>query len=254
MSAKAKKLVEECAAEKHKTLDLVDRSISNIIDLPGFLNLQHVTSITLAHNKLSSLPASIANLVNLEVLNLFNNQLEELPTSLSSMPCLKQVLDLTYNNLNEKSLPGNFCQLETLRALYMADNDFEYLPTEIGQLQNLQILVLRDNELVALPKEIGDLIRLRELHIQGNRLTVLPPEFANLDLMGTKNVFKYEGNPWAPPIMEQLKKGLANMFDYIKSDTYKYLYGRRIAADAPPPPRSHDKSKKASRKGMKAKS
>jgi len=44
---------------------------------------------------------------------------------------------------------------------------------------------------------------------------------ANLDLMGTKNVFKYEGNPWAPPIMEQLKKGLANMFDYIKSDTYK---------------------------------
>jgi len=35
---------------------------------------------------------------------------------------------------------------------------------------------------------------------------------------------------------------------------YFSLYGRRIAADAPPPPRSHDKSKKASRKGMKAKS
>lgn len=30
--------------------------------------------------------------------------------------------------------------LETLRALYLADNDFEYLPSEIGQLKNLQIV------------------------------------------------------------------------------------------------------------------
>lgn len=30
--------------------------------------------------------------------------------------------------------------LETLRALYLADNDFEYLPPEIGQLKNLQIV------------------------------------------------------------------------------------------------------------------
>lgn len=29
---------------------------------------------------------------------------------------------------------------ETLRALYMGDNDFEYLPPEIGNLKNLQIV------------------------------------------------------------------------------------------------------------------
>ena len=29
---------------------------------------------------------------------------------------------------------------ETLRALYLADNDFEHLPPELGQLQNLQIV------------------------------------------------------------------------------------------------------------------
>lgn len=33
----------------------------------------------------------------------------------------------------------NFC-LETLRALYLGDNDFETLPPEIGQLKNLQIV------------------------------------------------------------------------------------------------------------------
>lgn len=35
MTSKAKKLVEECANDKIKTLDLVDRGISSIIDIPG---------------------------------------------------------------------------------------------------------------------------------------------------------------------------------------------------------------------------
>lgn len=30
--------------------------------------------------------------------------------------------------------------LETLRALYLGDNDFETIPPEIGQLKNLQIV------------------------------------------------------------------------------------------------------------------
>ena len=44
---------------------------------------------------------------------------------------------------------------------------------------------------------------------------------ANLDLLGTKNVFKYDSNPWAPPIVEQLNIGLSHLFEYVKSDTYK---------------------------------
>lgn len=32
--------------------------------------------------------------------------------------------------------------LETLRALYLGDNDFEVLPAEIGNLKNLQIVSL----------------------------------------------------------------------------------------------------------------
>lgn len=30
--------------------------------------------------------------------------------------------------------------IETLRALYLGDNDFETIPSEIGQLKNLQIV------------------------------------------------------------------------------------------------------------------
>lgn len=67
------------------------------------------------------------------------NRLDSLPRGFGAFAVL-EVLDFTYNNLNESSLPGNFFMLETLRALYLGDNDFETIPSEIGQLKNLQIV------------------------------------------------------------------------------------------------------------------
>jgi Leucine-rich repeat (LRR) protein len=89
------------------------------------------------------------------------NRLISLPRGFGAFPAL-EVLDLTYNLLSEKSLPGNFFMLgiiesnskfypyfidyihfvfiETLRALYLADNEFEYLSPEIGSLKTLQIV------------------------------------------------------------------------------------------------------------------
>jgi len=269
MASKLKKLVDEVKDHERPELDLVDRGIVNILDVPGLQNLKNLTKLVLAHNKISVVPPSLANFLHLESITLFNNSIEELPTTLSGMPKLKilnvgmnrlsllprgfgacpmlEVLDVTYNNLSENSLPGNFFCLDTLRALYMGDNDFEQLPPEIGRLKNLQILVLRDNDLIALPKEVGELIRLRELHIQGNRLTVLPPEMGNLDLIGTKQIFKADNNPWVTPIADQFQVGISHVFDYIRSDTYKFLYGRHITAGSVPPPKTNDKSKKTSR-------
>ncbi|CAG5118746.1 unnamed protein product [Candidula unifasciata] len=269
MASKLKKHADDTKEGSNTELDLVDKGIVNIQDIPGFANLKNLSKLVLAHNKISSVPPNIANFLNLEIIILFNNIIEELPTTLSSLPKLKilnvgmnrlnslprgfgacpmlEVLDVTYNNLSEHSLPANFFCLDTLRALYMGDNDFEFVPPEIGRLKNLQILVLRDNDLVALPKEIGELTRLRELHIQGNRLTVLPPEMGNLDLVGTKQIFKADGNPWVTPIADQFQVGISHVFDYIRSDTYKFLYGRHIAASAAPPPKTNDKSKKISR-------
>ncbi|XP_006822636.1 ras suppressor protein 1-like, partial [Saccoglossus kowalevskii] len=113
-------------------------------------------------------------------------------------------------------------------------------------------LVLRDNDLISLPKEIGGLERLKELHIQGNRLTVIPPELGKLDLVGERRVFKGDNNPWAAPIADQFQAGIGHVFDYIRSDTYKYLYGRHTQAAAAAPPKTSDKSKKISRKANSA--
>ncbi|XP_068942354.1 ras suppressor protein 1 isoform X2 [Petaurus breviceps papuanus] len=258
MSKSLKKLVEESREKNQPEVDMCDRGISNMLDVHGL-----------------SVPPNVAELKNLEVLNFFNNQIEELPTQISSLQKLKhlnlgmnrlntlprgfgslpalEVLDLTYNNLNENSLPGNFFYLTTLRALYLSDNDFEILPPDIGKLTKLQILSLRDNDLISLPKEIGELTQLKELHIQGNRLTVLPPELGNLDLTGQKQVFKAENNPWVTPIADQFQLGVSHVFEYIRSETYKYLYGRHMQANPEPPRKNNDKSKKISRKPLTAK-
>ncbi|VDK22770.1 unnamed protein product [Anisakis simplex] len=178
------------------------------------------------------------------------NRLSILPRGFGSFQSL-EVLDLTYNNLSERSLPGNFFFMTSLRALYLGDNDFEYLPSDVENLSSLQILVLRENDLVALPKEIAKLYRLRELHIQGNRLTVLPPELASLDLIGPKQVFRLENNPWVQPIAEELVHGPQALMDYLRSDTYKYQYGRQESGALPVPPKSRNKDKKISRQQNK---
>lgn len=251
--------------ENDNEADLSDKGINGLEEIPNIMYSHNITRLTLSHNKIKSLPPSVANLSNLEQLNLFNNQIEELPTSLSSMTKLKvlnlgmnrlsslprgfgafpalEVLDLTYNLLNEKSLPANFFMLETLRALYLADNEFEYLSPEIGSFKTLQILVLRDNDLIMLPNEIGLLSRLRELHVQNNRLTVLPPEIGNLDLCSHRSVVRMEGNPWVPPIADQLQIGVTHVIEYIRTDTYKFLYGRHSQTMTPSgiPPRNEER-------------
>ncbi|XP_061522084.1 ras suppressor protein 1 isoform X2 [Phycodurus eques] len=258
MSKSLKKIVDESREKNLPDVEMCDRGISNMLDVPGLL-----------------VPANISELKNLEVLNMFNNQIEELPTQISSLQKLKhlnlgmnrlynlprgfgslpalEVLDLTYNNLSQNSLPGNFFYLTTLRALYLSDNDFEILPADIGKMTKLQILSLRDNDLLSLPKDIGELVQLKELHIQGNRLTVLPPELGNLDLTGPKQVFKAENNPWVTPISDQFQLGVSHVFEYVRSETYKYLYGRHMQANPEPPKKSNDKSKKISRKPLAAK-
>uniref|UniRef100_A0A672RJ76 Ras suppressor protein 1 n=1 Tax=Sinocyclocheilus grahami TaxID=75366 RepID=A0A672RJ76_SINGR len=255
MSKSLKKIVEESREKNIPEVDMCDRGISNLLDIPGLFTLSNITQLVLSHNKLNAVPPNITDLKNLEVLNMFNNQIEELPTQISSLQKLKhlnlgmnrlstlprgfgslpalEVLDLTYNNLNESSLPGNFFYLTTLRALYLSDNDFEILPPDIGKLAKLQIV----SNLSKFPlKSIAFVAAL-----------------GNLDLTGPKQVFKAENNSWVTPIADQFQLGISHVFEYIRSETYKYLYGRHLQANPEAPKKNADKSKKISRKPLAAK-
>ncbi|XP_058965027.2 ras suppressor protein 1 [Pocillopora verrucosa] len=191
---------------------------------------------------------SLGSLKKLRHFNAAVNRLSSLPRGLGTASGL-EILDLTYNNLNEKSLPGNFSVMKQLRGLYLGDNDFETLPPEIGELRNLQVLVLRDNDLIELPKELGKLSRLKELHLQNNRLTALPPELGELDMGNPRHVFKPEGNSWIQQLEDQIVLGPSHVFVYIKTDGYKSLYERLITSgNAPPPKREKEKTLKRSRR------
>jgi len=276
MSSKiVKKTLEEAQGVQNAEIDFSDKSLVHMDDMARLWNMRNITRLTLSHNKISELPPAIANLENMEILNLFNNSLTEVPQSLSGMSKMRilnlgmnrlkslprgfgsfpvlEVLDLSYNMLNEDSLPENFFMLHTLRALYLSDNDFELLSPKIKNMVNLRILAIRDNELIEIPEEIGALSNIRELHLQGNRLTVLPPSVAQLDFQSSRKILKLDNNPWVPPIEDQLILGVSYVIEYIRTETYKYLYSRHIQANVPPPERSEKVSKRSlSRKNSRA--
>lgn len=59
-----------------------------------------------------------------------------------------------------------------------------------------------------------------------------------------------EGNPWVPPIADQLQIGVSHVIEYIRLDTYKFLYGRHsqtMTTAAIPPKNEERKAKKISR-------
>merc|ERR1712111_121627 len=244
-----KKTLEEAHGVPNAEIDFSDKSLVHMDDMNRLWTMRNITRLTLSHNKISELPPAIANLENMEILNLFNNSLTEVPQSFSVL----EVLDLSYNMLNEDSLPENFFMLHTLRALYLSDNDFELLSPKIKNMVNLRILAIRDNELIEIPEEIGALSNIRELHLQGNRLTVLPPSVGQLDFQSSRKILKLDNNPWVPPIEDQLILGVSYVIEYIRTETYKYLYSRHIQANVPPPERSEKVSKRSlSRKNSRA--
>ena len=133
-----------------------------------------------------------------------------------------------------------------------SDNDFEMLSPEIRNLSNLRILAVRDNELVEVPAEVGELHNLRELHLQGNRLTVIPPSIGQLDFLSSRAILKLDNNPWVPPIEDQLVLGVSHVIEYIRTETYKYLFSRHMQANVPPPEKSDKSRKSLSRKNSRA--
>ena len=144
--------------------------------------MHNLTALNCFNNQIDELPSNISGLSKLRHLNLGMNKLNQLPSRFNELKSL-EILDLTYNNLSETSVGEHFWDLspmtkvrkvqnsilnkfQSLRILYLSDNDFGVLPIKIRNFERLEILSLRDNDLVALPDEIEKLSRIHELHLQ----------------------------------------------------------------------------------------
>jgi len=102
-----------------------------------------------------------------QILDLSGSGLSKTPEYIFSRTTITQ-LDLSNNDL-AGSLPAEVRQLQNIRVLNLADNNFTGVPAEIGQLNKLEILDLSNNQLTGLPYELGNLSSLQLLDLRGNQ-------------------------------------------------------------------------------------
>ena len=104
-----------------------------------------ITAVTLAGEKLTSLPDEIGDLSHLHVMDLSSNHLDRLPQGIAKLENLR-VLSLASNKL--KSLPVVIAKLKNLKVLSLSNmecpddlcNELTTIPDDIGRLQSLEVL------------------------------------------------------------------------------------------------------------------
>ncbi|XP_057613844.1 leucine-rich repeat-containing G-protein coupled receptor 5 [Chionomys nivalis] len=139
---------------------------SQITEFPDLTGTGNLESLTLTGAKISSLPQTVCDqLPNLQVLDLSYNLLEDLP-SLSGCQKLQKI-DLRYNEIYEVK-GGTFEQLFNLRSLNLAWNKIAIIhPNAFSTLPSLIKLDLSSNLLTSFP--VTGLHGLTHLKLTGNR-------------------------------------------------------------------------------------
>lgn len=132
-----------------------------------------ITQIRLDANQITSIPPSIGQCKQLQILRIRNNKIETLPKEIGELKALLQLF-LTNNLIT--SLPSEIGSLVSLTQLRIENNQLTELPKEIGNLPNLTHLFLENNKLSYLPTEIKNLTNLVHLSINGNNLN-LPDDY-----------------------------------------------------------------------------
>lgn len=157
-----------------ETLVLADNDLSEISDQIG--SFKKLRMLDLGHNKLTSLPDSLADLTGLtDFLYLHDNQLASLP------PGLGRLTRLRYMNENAfEAFPECVCSMASLIELRASGNRLTSVPESIGRLSGLRELYLRNNRLTSLPESITGLRELRQLDLRSNPLMHLPTTIAGL--------------------------------------------------------------------------
>lgn len=172
--------LEEVPPRVWEIEDLVDLSLAGnrITSLPADIkNLRALRRLGLAGNSLKELPQGIGNLQQLEGLWIHGNNLQSLPPQIGELKQLK-MLALAGNKLTE--LPESISGLTSLQILSVAGNKLRGLPSGIGNLKALTILAVYGNALLSLPENLTKLTCLQDLWLQGNELEALPESWGRM--------------------------------------------------------------------------
>jgi internalin A len=202
------KVIKKAANARSTFLDLSNQELTSIPAEIG--NLTNLNTLYLKSNQLKYLPPEIGNLANLNTLYLKSNQLKCLPPEIGNLTNLS-TLYLSNNQLTK--LPPEIGNLTNLNWLYLSNNQLTILPAEINQLTNLNTLHLSGNQLTSLPVEIGKLTNLSWLYLSSNKLTSLPAEIDQLTKM---RKIEFADNPFPPLPPELRQKGWSDILNFYR--------------------------------------
>ena len=119
-------------------------SDNELTALPENIRWTSLRNLFLDKNRLTSLPASLSNAVNLRVLNISHNPI----TSLSDESlCLPGLRELYANGLGLSRLPETVITCGLLEVLEAAENELTFLPEALQTYRRLRILKVGANRL-----------------------------------------------------------------------------------------------------------
>jgi hypothetical protein len=174
--------LERCNGNRVTAIDLSQNGLSGT--LPESLgNLSNLELLFLQDNKLiGSIPESLGNLTNLTTLYLQLNELSgSIPSSLGSLTNLVNLH--LYENELSGSIPESLSTLTNLTKLHLYRNQLSgSIPASLSALTKLKSLDLSRNQLSgSIPESLGQLTNLNELDLSDNQLSgSIPSSLGNL--------------------------------------------------------------------------
>lgn len=143
-----------------KTLDLSYLMLDPQLLDDHFINAknpEHVDTLLLHQNRLTSIPQTIVRFTNLNSLDVSNCGLHRLPDFFEDCPLT--CLVAKHNNLTNDSLPKNFQNLSRLRELNLSGNRLTDFPEQVFDLTDLKYLYLGGNQITEISKDVWKLQR-----------------------------------------------------------------------------------------------
>lgn len=149
------------------------------LQLPAEIsNLENLTVLSLANNRIESFPEEITFLVQLKWLNLSGNRIPVIPGSVQRIRYLEA---FWCNNSQVVSVDEEGIGLcYHLNTLGLRGNRIQTLPDNLSQLTNLTWLTLENNQIHSLPQSMELLANLIHLNVQNNCLDTVPDFFHKL--------------------------------------------------------------------------
>ncbi|MBO7074451.1 MAG: leucine-rich repeat domain-containing protein [Bacteroidales bacterium] len=144
---------------------------NNIEKLPENIGILQCTNLNLGKNKLSSLPASFADLKQVHHLIFYENEFVTIPEEIAGFENL-QHLDFYKNHIKEiPDFVGNF---DNLQYLYLSYNEIDAIPDTLRNLKNLTYFYIHHNKILTIPDWIVEMDSLERLGVGYNKLISMP--------------------------------------------------------------------------------